>query len=973
MSHLKKFITGSHDKNAAGAKTIFIALLYALFLVLVITAAWPLSLHSFNGREIGEGAFRNIDISERVRLFYFALLLFACLAFAFRKVLNRLHALFNEKEINILSYSSLAGLFLLLLSLYSEKLTGNIRQLPGISGLFNMFPSFTLLAGLHLSVYAGVAVSRLVNPKESSLSYEHYALFFILSFNLFFLAAALPLKINHSIFIAITSSLLPLIFQMAEYKTGTPMFFRKMCTTCRPLAFLPLLFIAADELSIIFNARGIPGVTPGIIFLGGLLVIIAFMARGMLRMPTLLPEPNNLLSKFYFPMMAAGMLLFAFYNPAARPSPDLFEKANTILPIQQFYEYGKLPLAETFNSHLFSDHFWSFIYTFINGYDHSDPFSMELYNFMDMILWGVLVYYFLLSFTSTHYAALFILLFIPFTPALFPENQTIVLVSLFACVRLIRSQSVFNYSLWVSSILFFILWRADLGLANLAASPVTVIAGFYVSKTNINLKNLRRAILGILLILILAGTAITLYSHVKFFNVLRDITSHLSASQAYGYKALASQYDSFFLLQYFLFPAVVVVIAGIVLYKYASLAENRQLHFVATALIFLCFFYLFNFHRGLVRHGFVEGMDRELSSFVFLIFSGSIFLFTGRDLNPVRKTGIFLLSAYVMIYLYKYPKQDLTAYSSLYDRYAGKTESYVPLSSGGNKICRCSVSNEFRDSAYGELESFLSSVLKKDETFIDFSNSPMLYFYTHRKEPSFFIQIPSMLHNDYLQNRFLKNLKKEKVPVVIFSGIPETWYDHMDEVPNAVRHYRIAEYIYTNYHPFAVIDKRAVWVENTFHPPDTPVMQRDEYSGSPRSYDLMDLPFIWGTYDSRISTCRVLSVPAALPVTTGMDIAQYPVDTVIDKSSGNYLLLEISSGNSIDIPVALRYGKGEKTNGEFLFLIHPSANPLKYAIRLSTQYNWMRLENEWISIAASPGSHPHGKTSVLSAALLKGD
>jgi hypothetical protein len=52
-------------------------------------------------------------------------------------------------------------------------------------------------------------------------------------------------------------------------------------------------------------------------------------------------------------------------------------------------------------------------------------------------------------------------------------------------------------------------------------------------------------------------------------------------------------------------------------------------------------------------------------------------------------------------------------------------------------------------------------------------------------------------------------------PLVVYSNYPPTWYDATDMVPNSMRYYLIAEYIFKHYKPLGVLEDKSFWIKKT--------------------------------------------------------------------------------------------------------------------------------------------------------------
>jgi hypothetical protein len=132
-----------------------------------------------------------------------------------------------------------------------------------------------------------------------------------------------------------------------------------------------------------------------------------------------------------------------------------------------------------------------------------------------------------------------------------------------------------------------------------------------------------------------------------------------------------------------------------------------------------------------------------------------------------------------------------------------------------NKASRVTISDS---SQFKNFKKFCDAQLKSDQTFFDFSNAPLLYVFTNRMFPAHLI--PNLFQaadpiEDYLIKRLDTYLKSGKMPLVLFKQ--NTGWDSIDGVPQPVRSYRVAEFIYRNYIPFAKIDNYEIWKSKLSH------------------------------------------------------------------------------------------------------------------------------------------------------------
>ena len=114
---------------------------------------------------------------------------------------------------------------------------------------------------------------------------------------------------------------------------------------------------------------------------------------------------------------------------------------------------------------------------------------------------------------------------------------------------------------------------------------------------------------------------------------------------------------------------------------------------------------------------------------------------------------------------------------------------------------------------YLEFKDFLDQNLSQKQSFIDFSNTPILYYYCQRSSPGYFCQNLQNTVDDHLQLALIKAYQSADLPIAVFSHYPRKWFDKTDGIPNTLRYYLIAEYIFLNYEPYSVINGKSIWIK----------------------------------------------------------------------------------------------------------------------------------------------------------------
>src|SRR5258706_4133949 len=167
----------------------------------------------------------------------------------------------------------------------------------------------------------------------------------------------------------------------------------------------------------------------------------------------------------------------------------------------------------------------------------------------------------------------------------------------------------------------------------------------------------------------------------------------------------------------------------------------------------------------------------------------------------------------LVISRYKSREEELKkggVYNSVYER----IKHFPAVEPSKEKINRMTGAENFAAVNYPEIENFMNKNFLQSESFADFSNTPMLYYYLHRKSPHFFSQSPTSYHSEKLQMKWIKEIEQANSKVILFSSYPDTWYDITDGVPNPLRHYIIAEYLFSHYHPGYILNDKTVWLRN---------------------------------------------------------------------------------------------------------------------------------------------------------------
>ena len=792
---------------------IFVALFYSLWLVFRYAQSFDPTLEAFPGRMIGEATFNAYDIGKRIHVFYYSGLIFFFSMAGFSLISWRI-SLFSPRflrssEAQIINYTSFAGITFYFFGLWTKSFDS----------------SFELIYCIQKVALAGLALKWLLlrnRPRSAAADVSFYAIAFVLGLSVFFALSEFAVlsgwfpapDLLVTLFITVVLLLLFTLFRIRNRTAEEgEQWLNRLFFLMIPLAVIPVLSFFKDEIYLILNRHNIYFFSPRKLYVIFLfcMAMIMFLRYKKLKNGKIssLKSNEQLTALRYLPLLVVSLATYTFYSPFVEINNEMFEAGNRFLPLMEFSRFGVVPVFEKFNSHVLSELFFGGLYAFFNGM-HSR--EMYIYEFLYQVFWAFMVYMFMLRLSRSAYAALFTVLLFPIVDTLLSDYVIISLLAVFICDKVIREQASFkNYLLLISCLVFLVLWRIDIGYPA-AVAGCAVLFVYYISREQfaISWKLLFKAVavlLGAMLVFLLILGWIR---NINVFEKLWSGLNYLASAQTYGLSNFGDASKMQYKMQYFVFPLVMLLGLGAMLVFFKRLNVTRSQRFIYASFLFMAVYYLVNFQRGLVRHSFIEGHDNSLSAFAFFIFSGSVFLFCYKR-SRVSRFIAFTALATFLVMNYKFPA--VTEFQNLYAKAAQKTASFSAIEPKPG-IVRCIDSSNFEETHFGDFKKLVANSLTENQTFIDFSNLPMLYYFTGKISPSYFYQNPLTIHNEYLQKKFISDLSQYDAPLIVFSNFPETWWDNVDGVPNTMRHYRLAEYFYRNYTPFAIANNLCVWKRN---------------------------------------------------------------------------------------------------------------------------------------------------------------
>lgn len=790
-------------------ESFWAAAFYAACLVGLIAGPiqhYGFPLHSASEVFFGLATQHGIDIAARIRHFYLWILGFGILLLLLFGLLNSriFEFIHRQPQASLITVFSISGLLLCIGSLLSLRVQGSIALLLSANALLYVTALFHRALPLRQSDIAdalilGLGTLVVLNAAGLGLS-------LVVMCMTFFLFAA---------------AFLCLIAKSARKPALTPLYFG------------PLFCILASEAEYFFAARIGISIPYGVLLLLALGILVALV---LLRMR----DDRTTSSGAHLYYGLGSLLAYILYS--ALPSFDgrLFEPANYVLPVQQWYEFGKVPLLQNFSSHALSDAFFPFIHTLIFGYS---TLNLLNYGFFENVMALLLATWFLGRFAgNTHFAVLFALLS-PFYERSFPPYFAyalgVVLVFDWLRAHLSYRRAI---CFWLACAVL-LAWRIDLGFAACAAALALMALELILDPNRAKVRLFALSALATAAIVALPVISLALIIGVDLRLFVAEALSYLSSSQSYGLPDITPESQSLsFVGHYFLFPACAVLILSAL---YLKLRGSQHLEldqqFRILALLFLIVFYIANFQRGLVRHSFLEQDDIKVSSFALFFIPAAWGVLTQSQRHfPLLR---FALASVLLTAAFRL--NAVSSEASLLERLISKIES-PPQRPETSRWLSGPVSPQFAAARYEDLKLFLDTHYPLPATFWDFSNSPLIYYFTHRDNPSLFPQNTLSLHSEYLQQRAIEIMHSADVPVVLFSNgrpdrNPRGAFNLIDGIPNALRHPHLARFIYANYAPWGSISGYSVWLEKS-----RALIDRDEHK------ELENLDARWKLLDNSV-------------------------------------------------------------------------------------------------------------------------
>ncbi len=803
----KTIRTRSFDQGDRLTAILVSATLAVLVIFRFITRIAHPELQSFPDRSIGITVLSGIDSNLRT-LWYCALVAgivlqsvvsFLLVTGLSRKIWPSGGGQSRRAEQSVAFFLSLAAAFL--------ALYGVIRNEPFILDMAWAFLGFT-----GLTCFLAFLRSRMKAAayyRDQSVYLLSALLAFSLPF-LFYTVSGVTVKVGVS-FLAF------FLLASAVFAAGFPLLFKlgglspdrirsANLSAALILALIPVVLPLANEIQ--FAVRGLSSLPPG--GLGRIFSGIAWVAAPVFWAIRVLRPGRFRTKKFtaniLFPVLIAGFFLCSEADRTLTfKTFDLFHNGERMLVTQQFIGFGKIPFLDIIPTHGVMDFFGQSLYSWVNGYRGPEMF---LWRWIPELA-GILLLYFALN---RFMAPFFSFLLVVATPVTFIFNDyyriALVIPLLLDGVALKYGFRRFAWFWFAVVVLFF--WRYDFGVIATIATLVLIPAMLPDGTLPAGLRNLFRRLIVPLLAMaavfaISAGLyalALTMHGQrpgewfAQFYYYFKSQAPTQSVNDLY------SKVSVEFFLEYIVSPLVASVYA--VHYLWHLAAGSGRFKGVRLILTWLALFSLVMTMRTVQRHTLAEGFNPVLS---FFLACALPFQF---GVVPARLRYLLFLSLMVVFALVN-ATIGKRVFVKINPASLVPREEFCGTFPTLERPSRITISDS---SQFRNFSRFCEAYLEPGQTFFDFSNAPLLYVFANRPFPAHLI--PNLYQacdpvEEFLVKRLDTCRSHGHLPFVLFRQ--NSMWDCIDGVPQPVRSYRVAEFIYRFYEPYGKVDNYEIWKE----------------------------------------------------------------------------------------------------------------------------------------------------------------
>lgn len=347
----------------------------------------------------------------------------------------------------------------------------------------------------------------------------------------------------------------------------------------------------------------------------------------------------------YYPILILSMaLIVAQPNLQMYVDTDLFESANHGLAISEFFNYGKIPIIETFDAHMMRNSIWGIIYGILNN-DRLGSIFVVYGGYIIPILF-LIFYKILKEFFYCDFAFFLVLLFPSSVQFVWSDFS---FISIIILVYAIKKNTLKNYIFYWSSLVIICLYSLDTGVAYSIATILTFLLIYFFNVTKKFKLSLKKWFISFFIVI---GTCLITYisiCYLKNINFLLRIREFIELARSninWGHASIGDTNLLIFSITYVFIPFGVIISLIALVY----LLKFKRINFHLSNLIIIISLgiaYIVNIQRALVRHSVLE-LQINILFFSAILFIVLLYILVA---NKYKKQKFLILFFGVAIFI----------------------------------------------------------------------------------------------------------------------------------------------------------------------------------------------------------------------------------------------------------------------------------------------------------------------------------
>ena len=473
----------------------------------------------------------------------------------------------------------------------------------------------------------------------------------------------------------------------------------------------------------------------------------------------------------------------------------LFEGANSGLAVADFVSGKGIPLIDNLDAHLFSNSIWGLLYHAI--WKDSEGAIFCPWSYLGRIISKFFFCFALMCFWGRKRVLVALLILPVFLP---PWTSLFFGLLLLPAFLYWRRKPIIRRHVFLSVLIIVVcLWSADVGIAYGGAALLSVLFTGVIQRNWKGSAQFFLVFLSACIVFLLCATALILLDGHSLMGVISRFVTALASSQNWGYGALGEM--NWVIPVYFCLPIIFFI-------GFWGIREKKFLWNTAgLSALFLVLAYVLNAERTVVRHSLIEGV---FGIYPALIPSIAVAGLIGAR-NHCWRTGAFsvVIVAWIGVLFHFTMKTPSAAQAYLYpytNRAAVIGASYK-VSDGRAIRLSPGISHEIE-----VMRTVMNRCLFPGESYIDFSNTSLLYAFLGLSHPAYVNQSPAMVNGRKGQEQFLEDMENfglDRLPLALSSR--KGFWLSIDGVANVDRYGLIADFLNAQYRPIAFVADFIVW------------------------------------------------------------------------------------------------------------------------------------------------------------------